>query len=127
VTPSQAKFSGHSQVSLLPNVVTCHISPQFHDMFDDKFETVNSLQLDQTLNKQWAEMFQLGQECFMDIDYNENDYPILPSLSHIIKSYSEAKETNLTHEPTPIIEFDASDVNVLPQQNLKQKTCQLSY
>jgi hypothetical protein len=61
-------------------------------IFDDKFETVNSLPLDQPLNKQWAKIITLRRECSMDVDYDENDRPILPSLSNIIKSYSEAKK-----------------------------------
>ncbi len=81
-----------SQVLLVLNVATGHISPQFHIIFDNKFETVNSLPLDQPLKKQWAQIITLGCKSFMDIDYDENDRPILPSLSDIIKSYSEAKK-----------------------------------
>ncbi len=44
-----------SQVPLVLNVATGHISPQFHVIFDDKFETVNLLPLDQPLNQQWAQ------------------------------------------------------------------------
>ncbi len=39
-----------SQVPLVLNVATGHISPQFNVIFDDKFENVNSLPLDQHLN-----------------------------------------------------------------------------
>ncbi len=60
-------------------------------IFDDKFETVNSLPAEQPLDKQWAEIIKLGRECFLDIDYDENDLPILPSLSDVIKEYSKAK------------------------------------
>jgi hypothetical protein len=45
----------------------------------------------------------------MDVDYNENNLPILPSLSDIIKSYSDAKAIQPTPEPTTPIEFDTSD------------------
>jgi hypothetical protein len=41
-----------SQVPLVLNVATGHISPQFHVIFDDKFETVNLLPLDQPLDQQ---------------------------------------------------------------------------
>ncbi len=33
------------------------ISPQFHVIFDDTFQTVNSLPLNQPLDKQWAQIF----------------------------------------------------------------------
>jgi hypothetical protein len=47
----------------------------------------------------------------MDVDYNENDCPILPSLSDIIKSYSDAKAMQSTTEPTSTTKFDASNNN----------------
>jgi hypothetical protein len=72
-------------------------------IFDDKFETVNLLPLDQPLNKQLAQIFQLGCGYFMDFDYNENDHPTLPSLSDIIKSYSDAKAMQPTTKPTNIM------------------------
>ncbi len=59
-----------SQVPLVMNVETGKISPQFHIIFDDTFETVNSLPLNQPLNKQWTQIFQLGRESFADMDYN---------------------------------------------------------
>ncbi len=83
-----------SQVPLVLNIATGHISPQFHVIFDNKFETINSLPLDQPLKKQWAQIITLGRKCFMDVDYDENNRPILPSLLDIIKSYSEAKSCN---------------------------------
>jgi hypothetical protein len=49
-----------SQVPLVMNVDTGKISPQFHVIFDDTFQTVNSLPLNQPLDKQWAQIFQLG-------------------------------------------------------------------
>ncbi len=43
-----------SQVPLVLNIATGHISPQFHVIFDDKFETVHSLPANEPLNMQWA-------------------------------------------------------------------------
>ena len=83
---------------------------------NDKFETINSLPLDQHLDQQWAQIFQMGRECFMDIDYDENDRPILPSLSDIIKSYSDAKAMHPTPNPTTPIEFDTSNNYVFNPQ-----------
>jgi hypothetical protein len=46
----------------------------------------------------------------MDIDYDENDRPILPSLSDIIKQYTEAKAVQQQNEPTTSAAFDLIDV-----------------
>ena len=83
--------SHSSQVPLVLNTKTGKISPQFHVIFDDKFATVHSLPPDQPLADQWADVFRLGRECFLDVDYDDNDNPILPPLTDIIKSYARAK------------------------------------
>jgi hypothetical protein len=46
-----------SQVSLVMNVDTGNISPQFHAIFDDKFETVLSMALGDSINDQWKLIF----------------------------------------------------------------------
>jgi hypothetical protein len=43
---------------------------------------------------------------FMDIDYDENRNPLLPSLPDSIKSYSEAQELQRKQEPTVTFDFD---------------------
>ena len=80
-------------------------------IFDDKFETVNSLPADQPLDKQWADILTLGCECFLDIDYDENDRPILPSLSDLIKQYSKAKAIQKENEPTINVDFEPVDIS----------------
>ena len=74
-------------------------------IFDDKFETVNSLPTAQPLDKQWAYIFQFGRKCFLDIDYDTDDRPILPSLSQLIKDYNDAKEAKKRNAPTNLIDF----------------------
>ncbi len=95
-----------SLVPLVLNIATGHTSPQFHVIFGNKFETLNSLTLDQPLENQWAQITALGRECFMDVDYDENNSPILPPLSDIIKSYSEARRLQQENEPTLAIGGD---------------------
>jgi hypothetical protein len=102
-----------SQVPLVLNVATGHISPQFHVIFD-KFETMHSLPANEPLNTQWAQILHLGHECYLDIDYDKNDDPILPSLFNIIKLYSDTKAMKPPYDPTPHIEFDACDKYVVP-------------
>jgi hypothetical protein len=46
----------------------------------------------------------------MDIDYDENDRPILPSLSNIMKKYTEAKTVQQQNEPTTSAAFDPINV-----------------
>jgi hypothetical protein len=111
-----------SQVPLVLNVATGHISPQFHVIFDNKFETVNSLPLDQSLKKQWILIFTLGRECFMDAGYDENNRLILPSLTDIIKSYSEAKKLQQDNEPTVAIGGDPLNVIDFKRANPPKKT-----
>jgi hypothetical protein len=100
-----------SLVPLVLNVDTGLISPQFHVIFDNKFETVTSLAIGEPLDKQWADIFWLGRECFLDVNYDVNDQPILPSLSDIIKSYSKAKADQPNFEPGLLIDFDGIMVN----------------
>jgi hypothetical protein len=48
-----------SQVPLVLDIESGHISPQLHAIFDDKFETIDSLPSNQPLDQQWAKMFSL--------------------------------------------------------------------
>jgi hypothetical protein len=69
------------------------------------------LEIGDPLDKQWADIFWLGRECFLHVDYDVNDKPILPSLSDIIKSYSKAKEDQPNFELGHSIDFDGIMVN----------------
>ena len=74
-----------SLVPLVLNVVTGKISPQYHVVFDDKFSTVHSLPTEDSLDDQWARIFKLDREFYLDIEYNGNgeietsDWPELNS------------------------------------------------
>jgi hypothetical protein len=63
-----------SLVPLVLNVRTGKISPQYHVVFDDKFETVPSLPDGQDLGEQWNHIFSLGCEAefFLDLEHDEN-------------------------------------------------------
>jgi hypothetical protein len=87
-----------------------HISPQFHVIFDNKFETVTSLAIGEPLDKQWVDIFWLGSECFLDVDYDFNDQPILPSLLDITKAYLKAKAKQQNFELGHLIDFDGFTV-----------------
>ena len=70
-----------------------------------------ALGINQPLDKQWADIFWLGCECFLDVDYDENDQTILPLLLDIIKLYSKARADQPTFAPIQSIDFDGIPVN----------------
>lgn len=61
-----------SNVALILNLQTGHISPQFHAMFDDDFETANSLRKG-TEPKRWKWLATHKRECHFDDDGNVID------------------------------------------------------
>ena len=67
-----------SRVPLVMNVDTGKISPQFHVIFDDKFETVLSMASDKSIGDQWKSIFHLKLECFEDVEFDENGNAIIP-------------------------------------------------
>jgi hypothetical protein len=111
-----------SQVPLVLNVQTGKISPKYHVIFDNKFETVNSLLATESLDKQWAQIFRLERECFLDVDYDKNGNAIQPLLSELIKNFSKANAKTPEFRPLPIFEPTQNprenkdnDVSLLPQ------------
>ena len=69
-------FLGSSQVhsllvALVLNVSTGKISPQYHVVFDDKFSTVTSLPTEDSLDNQWARIFKLKREFYLDFEFDE--------------------------------------------------------
>jgi hypothetical protein len=79
--------------------------------FDNKFKTVTSLAIGKPLDKQLADIFWLGHECFLDVDCDVNDQSVLPLLLDIIKSYSKVKADQPNFEPGHSIDFDGIKVN----------------
>jgi hypothetical protein len=61
-----------SQVPLVMNVESGKIFPQFHVIFDDKFETVLSLTPEESIGDQWKSILHLTRESFADVDVDEN-------------------------------------------------------
>jgi hypothetical protein len=67
-----------SLVPLVLNILTGKISPQYHVVFDDKFETVPSLPLGESLRQQWNHILTFPRECYLDVDVDQNGFPIDP-------------------------------------------------
>ena len=42
-------------------------------VFDGKFATVNSLPTDDSLGDQWARIFKLGREIYLDLEYDNDE------------------------------------------------------
>ncbi len=97
-----------SQVPLVLNVETGKISPQYHVIFDNKFETVHLLPDIATLDKQWRTVLRLGYECFLDIDFDDNGNPKVLTMLDLIKAYPEEKSKR-QHKIEPITAIDRED------------------
>ncbi len=73
-------------------------------IFDNKFATVHLLPRDQPLTAQWENILCLGCECFLDLDYDDDNNPILPPLTDIINSYARARTNQKASQPsTPFL------------------------
>ena len=71
--------------SLVPLVLNTHtgkISPQYHVVFDDKFSTVHSPPSNERLSEQWARIFKLDREFYLDLEYDENGCLKTHLISH---------------------------------------------
>ncbi len=77
-----------SQVPFDLNVETGKITPQYHVIFDNRFETVHSLPDNKALEKQWTTILRLGHECFLDVKFDNHGNPIVSTMSKLIKAYS---------------------------------------
>ena len=93
-------FVGFSHVhsSLVPmvlNVSTGFISPQYHVVFDDKFSTVNSLPTENSIDDQWARIFKLDREFYLDIEYDTDGNIITSDWPHLSTEWLDpsAKDT----------------------------------
>jgi hypothetical protein len=73
--------------------------------FDNKFETVLSRDEHESIEAHWKCIFRLGQECYKDIDYNNNGNPIIPPLLSILQDMQPVlNETNNVPTATPLEE-----------------------
>ena len=62
-----------STVALVRNLHTGHVSPQYHVVFDDKFETVFSNgKTDEEFDKLYEQLFVNQRECYVEEEYDEN-------------------------------------------------------
>ncbi len=69
-----------SLVPLILNVSTGKITPQFHVVFDDKFQTVMSVPQGTTLRDEWLNILAFGNDCFLDVDDANTTEPDRPSV-----------------------------------------------
>ena len=56
-------------------------------IFDDKFETVESLPADIPLDRAWLSLFKLGRECFLDEEYNDSGKPLVSHIPELDKEW----------------------------------------
>ena len=61
-----------STVSLVRNLHTDHVSPQYHVVFDDKFETVfNEGRSNEEIDQTCKTLFEGNCECYVDEEYDQ--------------------------------------------------------
>jgi hypothetical protein len=72
------------------NVAMGKISPQYNVIFDNEFETVISLEEGLSLEKEWENILCLKQECYKEVDYNDNSQQLLPPLASILANQQQA-------------------------------------
>ncbi len=99
-----------SQIPIIMNVDMGKISPQFHVIFDDKFETVMSMTSEDSIGEQWKSIFCLKRECFEDEDYDEAGNAILPPLTSIFQQNDLVNDIVPTSPWTPALKNFASPV-----------------
>jgi transposase InsO family protein len=84
-----------STVALVRNLHTGYVSPQYHVVFDDKFETVfNDNKSSAELDKICAELFVSSRECFVEDEYDEDGMLVYrpPPLDEVWLSEPERRE-----------------------------------
>jgi transposase InsO family protein len=71
-----------TNVPLILNPTTQHISPQYHVIFDDDFTTVSSVADEAFQNQQFEKLYELSRERYidpMDVTATDDDVEYLPS------------------------------------------------
>ena len=84
-----------STVALVRNLHTGHVSPQYHVVFDDKFETVfNDGKSSEELDRICSELFIHSRECYAEEEYDEDGLLIYtpPPLDEVWLSESDRRE-----------------------------------
>jgi hypothetical protein len=84
-----------STVALVRNLHTGHVSPQYHVVFDDKFETVfNDGKSSEELDKICAELFVSSRELFVEEEYDDDGVLVYkpPPLDEVWLSEPERRE-----------------------------------
>ncbi len=91
--------SHSSLVPLVMNILTGKITPQFHVIFDDKFQTVASLPQGTTIRDEWLNILAFGNDCFLDIDVENTTTPHA-NLPREFTDWLSSTHTHLTNNKT---------------------------
>ena len=87
-----------SLVPLVLNLKTGKISPQYHVIFDDKFQTVASPALrDRPPDELWATLFKRDSEYYLDIELDENGRNTAP-VPELADEWLDPDEINARNE-----------------------------
>ena len=94
------QFLGYSRihsstVALVRNLHTGHVSPQYHVIFDDKFETVfNDGKTKEELDRICEELFAGNKELYVEEEYDRNGVLVYepPPLDEVWLSEPERRD-----------------------------------
>ena len=84
-----------STVALVRNLHTGYVSPQYHVVFDDKFETVfNDGKTSEELDEICNTLFANSRECFVEEEYDDDGMLIYkpPPLDEVWLTEPERRE-----------------------------------
>ena len=85
--------SRHSSLApLILNIRTGKISPQYHVIFDDKFETVSSLESIDQVNARWKDLFKLNREFYLDEEYDSQGNVITSHYPSLEKDWLDPED-----------------------------------
>lgn len=120
-----------SLVPLCLNLQTGKITPQFHVVFDDTFDTAASLPPHTSLRDTWMSILQFGHDCFFDIseDIRQDPRGMLPS--EFVEWFEHNKDiepilTPAAPDTTPIapkvVHDDDDDLPLFPNDGPDTRT-----
>ena len=96
-----------SLVPLVLNITTGKITPQYHVIFDDKFQTVVSLPTGTAIRDEWLNILAFGTDCLFDIndsdDINLDSQPrvLPPELLDWLSPDSSGGSSSQASDTTP--------------------------
>ncbi len=119
--------SHSSLVPLILNITTGKITPQFHVIFDDNFQTVQSLPKGTTLRDEWLNILAFGPDYFIDngSDMDLHNEPTKTTQRHLLPrdflewlDQESATSSSTPPFPPPLIIENDDHIDVINDQHV---------